>query len=57
MEELLQMWRELQAAGAATAKLQEPKYVRTCGTANKLVWRMKSTGVSVRVLFLGNLYE
>jgi len=38
MEELLQMWRgrECQVVGAATAKLREPKHVRTRGTANKL---------------------
>ena len=38
MEELLRMWkgREFQVVGAATAKLREPKHVRTRGTANKL---------------------
>jgi len=38
MEELLRMWRgrEFQVVGAATAKLREPKLVRTRGTANKL---------------------
>ena len=38
MEKLLRMWRgrEFQVVGAATAKLREPKYVRTRGTANKL---------------------
>jgi len=38
MEELLRMWRgrDFQVVGAATAKLWEPKHVRTRGTANKL---------------------
>jgi len=38
MEELLRMWRgrEIKVVGAATAKLREPKHVRTRGTANKL---------------------
>jgi len=38
LEELLRKWRgrEFQVVGAATAKLREPKHVRTRGTANKL---------------------
>ena len=36
MEELLRMWRgrEFHVVGAATAKLREPKHVRTRGTSN-----------------------